>query len=185
MVRKRLVILAVLASALISSSAFAGVSFSVVGAGDYGLWSTTVSGLTEKGTIGYGGGALIDFGFSPRAAFEIGGIYLHQQVKADGTILGVDVSTTTGFDSIYAPANFVFGLSPGFSLLLGGYYKDFTASGGGHDDGVQGGFRFGTHNPGSNFFVDARYSQSLKDDQNNIKENNVMILIGLMFGSAR
>ncbi len=196
------VIVGVALMSLASPSAFAKARFAIVGA--VNNFKPTNSGYagTWGAKLGYGGGALVEFGMSPRMSFEVGALYLQRKTLFTFTDTTTDTVTMT---QIEAPVQLRFWLNHMISLSAGGYYAmalgkaKSTLTGTSSyadqglktsDYGVLGGISFNFMLSGSTTLViDGRYVLGLANYSTvtggKFKNTEMQGLVGLKFGGNK
>lgn len=180
----------VLVGLVSSSAAFAGSSFSIVGAGvlpqsqDLGTDPASGGAIRQVGKLGYGAGALAELRMTHHLGLEVGGIYLLR--KYGSTIGGTDSGTTDLSRSVYIPVGLRIHPNPTITLQGGGFYDVSVESGGGSNYGIQGGLRLAFRaGNSSSFFVEGRYNLGLKDHGGGFKASDlVLAMVGLTFGAG-
>lgn len=160
--------LLVAAMVMFMSSASFASRFSLVGAINYGLDSTSIntgSGAASfKGGLGFGGGLLMELG-----PVELGGLYLSKKYTTE--FMGV--STSSSVSGIHIPVLYRFGGLTSFGL--GGFYDLSLESGGSSNFGITAGPRFSMTN---GFFFDLNFNYGLKTGNS----KDLLALIGYTFG---
>lgn len=166
-------------------------SLSVFGTGSYLLNKVGDASISAKGSLAYGGGALLSLGLGRWTSFEFGGIYARRKVTTSrsaelAALMGVDSDTTVQSRWIHMPGMFRLGLSRSVSLGLGGFYDHPLDTGEQSNYGASGSFRvsFPMHHA-LYFFLDGRYNLGLKS-QNSLfgteKSREALALVGFTFG---
>lgn len=190
----------IIATVLLSASAFAKPRFSIVGAGLYGKPTTSGIANTYKEKLGFGGGLLMELKLGAKGGLELGALYLQRWY--DDTVSGATNTITATY--IQAPLLLRFWLNPTISLGAGGYFasgygklkrgsESLTFSDYGikpQDYGVIGALGFSFRLGGSTaLLIDGRYTLGLANMANasglSFKTTSIDGLIGLRFGGGK
>ena len=143
-----------------SGAARAGmVNFSLMG----GIDDTVNNG----GSLGFLGGAGLNFGLVPMVHLEVDGLYLSRAFSGFSNVNWIEV-----------PVVFRFRLLPLFSVGVGGFYDFAVTSGAGSNDGIVTSARLRL--PGSPIYIDGRFNIGLTQF-NGSGMNDFQLMLGVMF----
>lgn len=161
----------------------------VVGDLNYNVYSQDFNSgsVTSKGALGYGGGALVDFGVANELGFETGLIYFVRKVNvefAPGTSFATIVGGLGDMNVFHIPGTLVAGMGSVISLVGGVFYEIPSNSNSGDNNfGLGGGLRFNipANAPGS-ALIDLRFNHGLTNQGGGFHTNDIHLLAGFSFG---
>lgn len=139
------------------------------------------------GTLGYGGGLLVDLGLANAVGVESGALYFVRKANID-TAAGTNpnaVVPSGEMDVVHVPVDLILGLNDIVSVI-GGVFDEIpvNSTSGNNNLGVGGGLRISLPvGGGTDFIADGRFNHGLSE-QNGFHTNDIHLLVGLSFGGT-